>query len=73
MFICKRSRFEHIQYLEERFGSNISCECGNRTKLLIEFGTYALQNPEESEQCMYSCRQCQYDRMMKLSDCTFRL
>lgn len=63
--LFKRESRDHTSYLEHRFGENISCECDNRVKLLIDFGSYALQHYEESVLCVYSCRQCQYNRMMK--------
>jgi len=67
------SYYEHLSYLESRFGTNVSCECAYRIKLLIDMGLYELKHPNEAGRCMYSCRSCQYNRMMNTSEYTFRL
>jgi hypothetical protein len=67
------SNTEHILNLEEQFGNNVSCECEDRTKLLIDYGVCCIQDPEDLNYCMFSCRKCQYDRMMKNPNYTFRL
>ena len=69
--IC--SKQEHLHYLEDTYGFNIDCNCDNRTKLLIDYGVYDIKNSEDNGSCMYSCRMCQYDRMMNNPECTFRI
>lgn len=64
---------DHISFLEELYGLHVSCECESRVRLLIDMGCYAIKNPNDYQVCTYSCRQCQYNRMMKDENCTYRL
>lgn len=69
----RRTSSEHYNALESRFGEFISCVCDHRIKLLIDFGVYYIENPEESKLSVYSCRTCQYNRMMQNPEYTCRL
>jgi hypothetical protein len=69
----KKTHNEHIAYLEKRYGSNVGCECGYRVAFLIDLGSYAIEHPDEYYKSFYDCRNCQWMRMMRDPECTYRL
>lgn len=65
----------HVNYLEKNFGKNVDCKCENRIIHLIDFGALQLRtlNSKYTMKCIFSCRQCQYNRMMRDTNYSFEL
>lgn len=66
-------QLSHTKSLEHDFGNNVSCDCKNRIKFLIDFGVYAIQHPSDHAILIYSCRKCQFERMLNDCKSTFRI